>query len=66
MAEKMLDDKTKNKLNDLTNNTLEEDQKLEEDLDFFHDNNTSQKKEVSSPKKNQRKKLKLYSSSRIK
>ena len=44
MTEIMLDDKTKNELNDLINSMLEEDQKLEDDLDFFHDNNASQKK----------------------
>ena len=50
MAEIMLENKTKNELNDLINNMLEEDQKLEEDLDFFYDNNASPKKEANSSK----------------
>ena len=50
MAEIMLENKTKNELNDLINNLLEEDQKLEEDLDFFYDNNTSQKKKSTLQK----------------
>ena len=50
MAEIMLENKTKNELNDLISNMLEEDQKLEEDLDFFYDNNDSPKKEANSSK----------------
>ena len=42
--ETVIDPKFESNLNSLTENTLEQEQKMEEDLDFFFNNNASQPK----------------------
>ena len=49
-AEVVIDSKLQSNLNSLIENTLVEDQKMEEDLDFFFSNNAYQ------PKKNMQRK----------
>ena len=44
MKEAVIDLKLQSNLNLLIKNTLEEEKKMEEDLDFFFNNNTSQPK----------------------
>ena len=39
--ETVIDQKFESNLNSLTENTLEQEQKMEEDLDFFFNNNAS-------------------------
>ena len=60
-TEVLVANNTQSVLNSLTEKTLEEDQKMEEDLDFFLDNNASHKK-----KKYMMEKTKPYSTTRIK
>ena len=42
--ETVIDQKFQSNLNSLIENTLEQEQKMEEDLDFFFNNNASQPK----------------------
>ena len=42
--EALVENNTQSALNSLIETTIEEDQKMEEDLDFFLDNNAIQKK----------------------
>ena len=60
-TEVLVANNTQSALNSLTEKTLEEDQKMEEDLDFFLDNNASHKK-----KKYMMEKTKPYSTTSIK
>ena len=50
-TEVVIDSKLQSNLNSLIENTLVEDQKMEEDLDFFLNNNASQPKQIYATKK---------------
>ena len=52
----MIDQKFQSNLNSLIENTLKQEQKVEEDLDFFFNNNASQPKK----RKYKTKKIKPY------
>ena len=56
MKEVMIDQKLQSNLNLLIENTLKDGKKMEEDLDFFFNNNASQPKR----RKNETKKIKPY------
>ena len=58
----MIDKKLQNNLNSLIGKTLEEENKMEEDLNFFFNNNASQ----PNKRKYETKKIKLYNTTRIK
>ena len=60
--ETVIDQKFQSNLNSLIENTLEQEQKMEEDLDFFFNNNASQPKK----RKYEMKKIKPYNTARIK
>ena len=50
--ETVIDKKFQTNLNSLIENTLEQEQKMEEDLDFFFNNNASQPNTESTKRKN--------------
>ena len=54
--ETVIDQKFQSNLNSLIENTLKQEQKVEEDLDFFFNNNASQPKKI----KYKTKKIKPY------
>ena len=56
MKEVMIDQKLQSNLNSLIENTLKDRKKIEEDLDFFINNNANQPKR----RKNETKKIKPY------
>ena len=62
--EAMITDDISNKINSLINKTVEEEKKIEEDLDFFLDNNDIEKNDKKI--KENRRKLKPYTTTRIK
>ena len=52
----LAENNTQSALNTLIKKTLEEDEKMEEDLDFFFDNNANQKKKKRKKEKMSKKK----------
>ena len=62
MKEVAIDQKLQSNLNSLIENTLEEGKKMNEDLDFFFNNNASQPKK----RKYETKKIKPYNTTQIK
>ena len=62
MKEVVIDQKLQSNLNSLIENTLKDRKKMEEDLDFFFNNNASQPKK----RKYETKKIKPYNTTRIK
>ena len=62
MKEVAIDQKLQRNLNSLIENTLEEGKKMNEDLDFFFNNNASQPKK----RKYETKKIKPYNTTQIK
>ena len=63
MAEVMINEDLQEKLNTLIQETVMEEGKSEEDLNFFHDNNASQKRKT---KKKRNTSLKPHNTTRIK
>ena len=57
MAEIMLDNNMQNKLHSLICKTVEEERKMEEDLDLLYDNNGSQQKNDEKEKTTSRRKI---------
>ena len=66
MTEVIVDNKLQSNLNSLIENTLEQEKRMEEDLDFFFNNNTNQAKRKKKKESTRRKKSNLTTQPSIK